>query len=126
MNMPMWVPFQLWRWGIFGQHTRADLEQPILEHESPEEWTPTSPCFSGFAPLEVHRALYWSKFTDWAMFPHIQYFSTLAELMVTLVNADLQEISSAMKRFNEESILQSVSTWRYVVERWVDAETLII
>merc|ERR550539_322237 len=99
MNMPMFVPYQLWRWGIYGQHTRPDLEEPTLEGHFKE--APYSPFFDGFAPLDVERSLYWSKFTDWAMFPHVQYFSGIPELMVKLVQADVQAISAAMKQFNE-------------------------
>lgn len=122
-NVPTYVPFQLWRWGIFGQHTRRDLASPVLEDDTGVERPPYSPFFDGFSPLEVERAVYWSKFTDWAMFPHVQYFSSIAELMVKVVNDDLPEISSAMKRFNEDSIVRTVAAWRYVVERWLDLET---
>ena len=119
MGMPIFVPMQLWRWGIFGQHTRPDLEQPTLEggmHERP----PFSPFFDGFAPIDLERALYWSRYTDWAMFPHVQYFDSLPDLMVKLQDVDLQAVSSSMKRFNEESMVQTVETWRYIVERWLD------
>jgi len=124
MNVPTYVPFQLWRWGIFGQHTRRDLATPVLEDDTGIERPPYSPFFDGFSPLEIERAVYWSKFTDWAMFPHVQYFSTIAELMVKVMSDDLPEISAAMKRFNEECIVKSVAAWRYVVERWLDLETL--
>merc|ERR1711957_1003504 len=30
MGMPMFVPFQLWHWGIYGQHTRPDLAEPVI------------------------------------------------------------------------------------------------
>lgn len=123
MNMPIFVPFQLWHWGIFGQHTRPDLEEPTVEIGNYTR-PPHSPFFSGFLPLDVERSVYWAKFTDWAMFPHVQYFKSLPGLMVMLVQIDVQAVSAAMKRFNEESLVQTVAAWRYVVERWLDLETL--
>eukprot|EP00913_Durusdinium_trenchii_P017645 g16584.t1 len=112
MNMPMFVPFDLWHWGIFGQHTRPDLEQPrifpepgILSKLLPEEdRLPYSPYFDGFGPLDVERSIFWSKYTDWAMFPHVQYFTSIPHLMTLLLEIDLQAISSAMKHFNEEHL----------------------
>eukprot|EP00931_Biecheleriopsis_adriatica_P123432 TRINITY_DN98479_c0_g1_i1.p1 TRINITY_DN98479_c0_g1~~TRINITY_DN98479_c0_g1_i1.p1 ORF type:complete len:697 (+),score=140.47 TRINITY_DN98479_c0_g1_i1:48-2138(+) len=136
MNMPVFVPFQLWHWGIFGQHTRPDLEEPrifpskadseghtLSELRSEEERIPYSPFFDGFAPLDVERSIFWSKYTDWAMFPHVQYFESVPDLMAQLVVLDLQAVSAAMKQFNEECLVKSVATWRYVVERWLDLET---
>lgn len=123
MNMPIFVPFQLWRWGVFGQHTRRDLEQPTIERGDSQRF-PHSPFFDGFAPLNVESALYWAKFTDWAMFPHVQYFTGMADLMVAVLQLDLLAVSAAMKRFNEESIVETVAAWRFIVERWLDVETL--
>merc|ERR1712032_136907 len=40
MNVPMFVPFQLWRWGVFGQHTRRDLALPRLEEDAATERPP--------------------------------------------------------------------------------------
>lgn len=127
MCVPIYVPFQLWRWGIFGQHTRpdlADVAAGIQEQAGGDDRPPYPPFFDGFAPLDLEAALYWAKFTDWAMFPHVQYFKSIPELMVGVVQVDLQAVSAAMKRFNEASIVQTVATWRYVVERWLDLETL--
>ncbi|CAE7301556.1 unnamed protein product [Symbiodinium sp. CCMP2456] len=133
MNMPTFVPFQLWHWGVFGQHTRPDLEQPrIFPGEghalssliAEEDRLPYSPFFDGFGPLDVERSIFWSKYTDWAMFPHVQYFQSVPDLMIQLITLDLQAVSSAMKNFNEECLMKSVAAWRYVVERWLDLETL--
>eukprot|EP00929_Paragymnodinium_shiwhaense_P051972 TRINITY_DN26074_c0_g1_i1.p1 TRINITY_DN26074_c0_g1~~TRINITY_DN26074_c0_g1_i1.p1 ORF type:complete len:710 (+),score=117.28 TRINITY_DN26074_c0_g1_i1:76-2205(+) len=128
MNVPTFVPFQLWHWGIFGQHTRPDLEHPMLEEKErltvdmgtafQHHVPPHSPFFDGFQPLDLTRSVYWSKFTDWAMFPHIQYFRSLPDLMVKLVSDDLPAISASMKRFNEESIVHTVAAWRLVVQHW--------
>ncbi|CAE7707530.1 unnamed protein product [Symbiodinium pilosum] len=131
MNMPTFVPFQLWHWGVFGQHTRPDLEQPrIFPDEGlvrsslvPEEdRLPYSPFFDGFGPLDVERSVFWSKFTDWAMFPHVQYFQSVPDLMVQLTTTDLQAVSSSMKNFNEECLMKSIRAWQYVVERWLSLE----
>lgn len=118
---------------MFGQHTRPDLEQPrifpgeghALSSLIPEEdRLPYSPFFDGFGPLDVERSIFWSKYTDWAMFPHVQYFQSVPDLMIQLITLDLQAVSSAMKNFNEECLMKSVAAWRYVVERWLDLETL--
>ncbi|CAE7514041.1 RPL37A [Symbiodinium natans] len=101
MNMPTFVPFQLWHWGVFGQHTRPDLEQPrLFPSEGPvlstlipeEDRFPYSPFFDGFGPLDVERSIFWSKYTDWAMFPHVQYFKSVPDLMIQLITLDLQEL----------------------------------
>merc|ERR1712217_921032 len=123
MGMPLFVPFQLWHWGIFGQHTRPDLEEPTIEAGNYSRPV-YSPFFSGFMPLELERSVFWSKYTDWAMFPHLQYFASVPELMVKLIQIDLHAVSAAMKRFNEESLVQTVATWRYIVERWLDLENM--
>lgn len=121
MGMPCFVPFELWRWGVFGQHTRKDLELPVLDSEGEPEGArpPSSPFFDGFMPHDVERATYWSKFTDWAMFPHVQYFRSLPDLMSQLVSVDLAAVSAGMRSFNEQSLVQSVQAWRLIVERWV-------
>merc|ERR1711870_88645 len=46
MNMPSFVPFQLWHWGVFGQHTRPDLAEPtLLDEGSSIRQVPYSPFF---------------------------------------------------------------------------------
>eukprot|EP00439_Symbiodinium_sp_Y106_P036533 s2264_g4.t1 len=130
MNMPSFVPFQLWHWGIFGQHTRPDLGElqllpgrgPVLSTLTPEEDRMPNPFFDGFGALDLQRAIFWSKYTDWAMFPHVQYFKSLPDLMSQLVEVDLQAVSAAMKNFNEECLVKSTATWRYVVERFLDLQ----
>lgn len=64
---------------------------------------PYSPYFDGFGPLDVERgaletvtppfhrigcwcatlrrSIFWSKYTDWAMFPHVQYFTSGAPML---------------------------------------------
>eukprot|EP00434_Breviolum_minutum_P029710 symbB.v1.2.026265.t1/scaffold2611.1/size89775/9 len=116
MNMPMFVPFDLW---IFPKPGTA-----FSKLLSEEERLPFSPFFSGFAPLDLERSIFWSKYTDWAMFPHVQYFKSVPDLMSQLLTIDLEAVSSAMKLFNEECMVKSVAAWRFVVERWCSEKKL--
>eukprot|EP00397_Hematodinium_sp_SG-2012_P067969 GEMP01107928.1.p1 GENE.GEMP01107928.1~~GEMP01107928.1.p1 ORF type:complete len:154 (+),score=25.36 GEMP01107928.1:188-649(+) len=124
MGMPTFVPRALWRWGIYGQHTRPDLAHPRKNDDAGQNHTVIldsgdGPFFDAWSPPDVNRALFWSQYTDWALFPHIQYFQSLSELLEMVRDTkNLLETSQKMTRFNKESLAKSMLVWRRVVGRF--------
>ena len=45
------------------------------------------------------------RYTDWALFPHVQRFATVPDLLRDLLTADLYGISQNMRRNNEDALL---------------------
>jgi len=136
MQMPVFVPRDLWRW-LFGPLTLPSMEEwlgPVntssrmaTTASAPpwefDEAAPPRPLHSPFFgrprhPIDVEVAVYWSGFTDWALLPHVNYFSGAPELFQQLLDtAALRSSSARMKAFNEEQLVSVVDSWRLVAGR---------
>jgi len=120
MNMPTFVPRALWRWGMYGQHTRPDLAGERADSNKSVLGFADGPFFDAWAPHDVDRSLVWSQFTDWAMFPYILYFQSLPELLEMVRDtAMLVDTSKKMEEFNKESIVMSIEVWRRIAGRFL-------
>merc|ERR1712039_861551 len=81
----------------------------------PHEEAPSqSPFYANVhKPMGVQQALDWAAYTDWAMLPHVCYFSGVPDLFLQLLDADaLHETAARMKAFNEEDLVVAVGNWR--------------
>lgn len=77
----------------------------------------SEPFFDPFVALDIGRAMHWSRFSDWALFPHVQQFASIAALHADLLSADLYAVSNAMRRVNEDAIIAAHEVWRRVARR---------
>eukprot|EP00438_Fugacium_kawagutii_P015521 Skav201962 [mRNA] locus=scaffold103:236065:236760:+ [translate_table: standard] len=67
----------------------------------------------------------WSSRTDFAKFPHLLRFSSVAEMFSHLTSAQLPKVSRQMRRFNEETLVQSAAAWAHAVAKTLsEAEKL--
>ena len=95
-----------------GEYTDAQIWAAQAEVESPP-----NPFFHAFRPLDVARAIHWAHFTDWALFPHVQRFQDIPDLLERLLTADLYELSQGMRRFNEDALLDARELWTRIARR---------
>lgn len=58
---------------------------------------------------------YWYQYSDFARFPGITYFSNLPDLMCMAESLDINDLSVQMRRYNEQSLVHSVTFWTYSV-----------
>lgn len=128
MNIPVFVPRDLWRW-LIGLHTlpsmdyRVDwqvatmsrLHGPGPQHEVPLE----SPFYASvYEPMDPERAVDWAAYSDWALLPHVRYFSNVPDLFVQLLDAEsLHDTSARMKSTNDEELVIAVGNWRRLAFR---------
>ncbi|CAJ1349111.1 unnamed protein product [Effrenium voratum] len=61
-----------------------------------------------------HASAAWSLRTDFAQFPHILRFGSVAELL-QLLKSDWAQVARAMRRFNQETLSASAGLWAYAV-----------
>eukprot|EP00929_Paragymnodinium_shiwhaense_P070376 TRINITY_DN35647_c0_g1_i1.p1 TRINITY_DN35647_c0_g1~~TRINITY_DN35647_c0_g1_i1.p1 ORF type:complete len:343 (+),score=36.63 TRINITY_DN35647_c0_g1_i1:80-1108(+) len=125
--MPLFVPKQFWR-HMHGQST-------LSLSEGEDEWRLGSPppCVpSPFTArhfeaegspfvLDPGAALYWSRYSDFARFPHVQQFEGVPNLLQLLLHADLSRVSSLMRQFNNRQLIEAAGFWRRLAGRWVDS-----
>eukprot|EP00930_Biecheleria_cincta_P100925 TRINITY_DN92543_c0_g1_i1.p1 TRINITY_DN92543_c0_g1~~TRINITY_DN92543_c0_g1_i1.p1 ORF type:complete len:527 (-),score=77.20 TRINITY_DN92543_c0_g1_i1:33-1514(-) len=58
---------------------------------------------------------YWYQFSDFARFPGIVRFSNLPDLICRSQTLDVHAASEEMRRYNEKSLVHSVTFWTYSV-----------
>ena len=63
-----------------------------------------------------HAAGPWSLRTDFATFPHLLRFGSVAELL-HLLQMDWSEVAKKMRRFNEETLVRSSGLWAHGLSR---------
>ncbi|CAE7393110.1 unnamed protein product [Symbiodinium microadriaticum] len=60
---------------------------------------------------------YWYQYSDFARFPGINYFANLPDLLCMSRSLDIHHASAKMRRYNEESLVHSVSFWTYSLSK---------
>mmetsp|Transcript_117642 Transcript_117642/g.344490 ORF Transcript_117642/g.344490 Transcript_117642/m.344490 type:complete len:621 (+) Transcript_117642:140-2002(+) len=81
---------------------------PLASAASERQLAPYSP----FKRDSVTDRLAWLEaYTDWYRFPHIQRFSSFAELMTALYDTDLQAVSAAMRQETETALVGAAAFW---------------
>ncbi|CAE7239095.1 unnamed protein product [Symbiodinium sp. CCMP2456] len=60
---------------------------------------------------------YWYQYSDFARFPGINYFANLPDLLCLSRSLDMHDASAKMRRYNEESLVHSVSFWTYSLSK---------
>jgi len=120
MRVPVFVPRELWRW-LFGPLTHPSMEERLEDdaNASRTDRPPYTPF--GMVPrrsIDVEQAAYWAAFSDWALLPHVQYFSSAPELMMRALDfAALRKASAQMKTFNEEQLVLVANGWKHLAHR---------
>merc|ERR1712194_32790 len=80
-----------------------------------------------YSPFQRHsvtdRVAWLQAYTDWYRFPHIQYSSSVVELVHGLRSADLQSISAAMRRETEHVLPEAATFWSDVFAKVLDGSS---
>ena len=61
-----------------------------------------------------------TRFTDYFRYPGVQFFESIPDLLrqlVRLSDQDLAGISGEMRKFNEQTLVQSARRWQGMVQR---------
>lgn len=93
--------------GVFVEGQSADhaAEVPLSDY-------PIAPFLASLDTKQWFRgAVFWSKFTDFAQFPHLQRFNTVEELIRGLDVLDPYAVSAKMRQFSAKVFARSVSQW---------------
>eukprot|EP00927_Polykrikos_kofoidii_P060392 TRINITY_DN55388_c0_g1_i1.p1 TRINITY_DN55388_c0_g1~~TRINITY_DN55388_c0_g1_i1.p1 ORF type:complete len:734 (-),score=114.61 TRINITY_DN55388_c0_g1_i1:32-2233(-) len=125
MNMPLWLPSaDFWiRIHAIGEFRYSVFAKRWAE-ELPEGATAAVAC--GLVEPLFFRArsledlpldspgtvAFWFHLTDYALFPHLQLFSSAAELAKLLLSADLAKTSREMAAFNRRTWRRSSAFYR--------------
>ena len=62
---------------------------------------------------------YWYQYSDFQNFPGITYFSSIQELLCQLEDMDVTKITSAMRRWNEQTTIDAIDFWSRALLRLV-------
>eukprot|EP00927_Polykrikos_kofoidii_P081678 TRINITY_DN7932_c0_g2_i1.p1 TRINITY_DN7932_c0_g2~~TRINITY_DN7932_c0_g2_i1.p1 ORF type:complete len:677 (+),score=95.96 TRINITY_DN7932_c0_g2_i1:39-2033(+) len=122
MGMPMFLPHvELLPFYVFrGLHSSNDyhhVSPGVLGNGNGSTFRVSSqpPPFLGALDIDSWFVAgpYWSQFTDFARFPHLLRFGSVADLLdaFTPGTTDWIGISAAMRRFNEETLVRSAAQW---------------
>lgn len=126
-NVPVFVPRDLWRW-ITGPLTMPQMEirGPDIENVDLSQVPWRSPFYASVhRPMEVEQGLEWASYSDWALLPHLRYFSSVPDILLQLLDSEaLHETSAKMKSFNDEELVITVEKWRRIAHRLVYAVEL--
>lgn len=117
MGVPLLVPrVALLRFFVFrGLHSDSTYHRvrPGLE-----PWDVPTPFIANMDQQQWFRAsVYWSGLTDFATFPHLLRFGSVAELFAALQPGatEWSAVSIRMRRFNEEQLVVSAAQWAAAV-----------
>eukprot|EP00927_Polykrikos_kofoidii_P024091 TRINITY_DN21982_c0_g1_i1.p1 TRINITY_DN21982_c0_g1~~TRINITY_DN21982_c0_g1_i1.p1 ORF type:complete len:672 (-),score=80.94 TRINITY_DN21982_c0_g1_i1:28-2043(-) len=86
-----------------GVETDRDVPKPFIAAMDYEQW--------------FRASTYWSGLTDFATFPNLLRFGTVAELLAVFQPGvtDWAAISNSMRRFNEDQLVVSAAQWSRAV-----------
>ena len=117
MCMPLLLPSEeLLPFFVFrGLHSNAEFHHS--DPYTPDKQNMTLPPFvPAMDPAKwFYAAGPWSSRTDFAKFPHLLRFSSVADLFALVSNTDWSKVSRQMQRFNEETLVQSAAAWAHAV-----------
>ena len=117
MSIPLLMPEASWSYRlIFDAEGNLGSTLPLYWDVSPQcdhqvGCNPTHP-YQPFAFMTLQSRRYWYQYSSFAQFPHIQRFSSIADLLERLLQVDLAQVSAAMRAFNQQTLLRSVAFWR--------------
>ena len=119
MCMPLLLPSEeLLPFFVFrGLHSIAEFHHS--DPYTPDKQNMTLPPFvPAMDPAKwFYAAGPWSSRTDFAKFPHLLRFSSVADLFALVSNTDWSKVSRQMQRFNEETLVQSAAAWAHAVAK---------
>ena len=104
-------PFDLPRTSVKDKaQVKENLRRYHPFHATSPEVRP-DPTFNPYGRLRPDAMLYWAAYADWAFYPYITQFMSIQDLMVKVVEADIHQITSNMKVFNDRAIVRSAQKW---------------
>eukprot|EP00435_Cladocopium_sp_Y103_P056605 s892_g19.t1 len=130
MCMPLLLPSEeLLPFFVFrGLHSNAEFHHsdPFTPEPEKQKMNRTLPPFvPAMDPAKwFYAAGPWSSRTDFAKFPHLLRFSSVADLFSLVSNSDWSKVSRQMQRFNEETLVQSAAAWAHAVAKALSVEQL--
>ena len=129
MCMPLLLPSaELLPFFVFrGLHSNAEYHY-VDDSVKTTKTTSTPSTLPPFVPaMDPAKWFYaagpWSSRTDFAKFPHLLRFSSVADLF-TLLKTDWSKVSRQMRRFNEETLVHSAAGWAHAVAKTLNSEQL--
>lgn len=54
---------------------------------------------------------YWYQYSDFAIFPALQYFTSISDLLCKTATLDMMAVSTRMRRYNEQTLIDSSTFW---------------
>ena len=60
---------------------------------------------------------YWLKYADFYQWPHINYFYSIDDLVLKLVNVNLTLISEKMSEYNHKKKILVLERWKTILRR---------
>ncbi|CAK9009615.1 unnamed protein product [Durusdinium trenchii] len=120
MNMPIFMPSHLSKYIFHQDHEHYDFRWAArnVDYESPEpalwssELTDRSP-FEESSPEAVARIV---EYADYFRFPEVQHFDSIPALLEMLLKVDFFEITQEMARFNQDSLVETLRSWRVLAQ----------
>ena len=67
--------------------------------------------------------MYWLKYCDFYIWPHIVYFTSISEMIHKLMSMDRARISAGMKDYNDLSLVNHVAFWRGGLSKLIQANS---
>jgi len=65
---------------------------------------------------------YWFQYSDFYRFPALHYFNSIPDLFCKLRSADLKWTTNAMRKYNDETLIDSIEYWTDAVIRLSTAD----
>lgn len=67
--------------------------------------------------VRVDAMRYWFQYSDFYRFPALTYFDSIPDMLCKARSMDTMEVSTHMRQYNDETLLESVEYWTDAVVR---------
>ncbi len=125
-NVPLFVPdhqylFVVEKISSFPDQMDEHFEVFSLDREmrKPKDAWPSP--FWDYAEASVEQFFVWYRLSDFSLYPHQQRFSSVADLLTLLQEADFGRISNDMAAFNARLLKGTMDAYRHLVPSLVAA-----
>ena len=116
-NCPMFIPdhqylFVVEKVASFPDQMDEHFEVFSLERDTTKPTDDWPSPFWDYAEASVEQFFVWYRLSDFGLYPHQQRFSSVAELLMLLRNADFGKISNDMSAFNARLLGVTIEGYR--------------